>query len=188
MSNNKRNWTVLLVGGASGTGKSTLAYWLAHFYGVNVLEIDDIVEAVKALTTEELLPTIHSDNFWDAGVDGNVRWLIDVSKELLPALKAVIDRHIEDKLPVIIEGDFIHPELVAAFNNPEVKAIFTQEAKEQIVLNYLSREGGDPQHYRADISAGYGKWISDSCARLGIRKIEARPWDTAVDRAIEYLS
>jgi len=187
MSISKRNWTVLLIGGASGTGKSSLAYGLAHFYGVSVLEIDDIMEAVKALTTKELLPAIHSDNFWDAGIDGNVSWLIDVSKELLPALKAVIDRHIEDNLPVIIEGDFIHPELLAVFNDPKVKAIFVQEDKEHIMRNYQSREGGDPQHYRADISTGYGKWISDTCMNLGIGLIEARPWDTAVDRAVEHL-
>jgi len=35
--NNIRNWTVLFIGGASGTGKSTLAYEIAKFYGVNVL-------------------------------------------------------------------------------------------------------------------------------------------------------
>jgi len=187
MSIDKRNWTVLLIGGSSGTGKSSLAYELAKYYGVSVLEIDDITEAVKAVTTEVHLPAIHSDNFGDAGVDGNVSWLIDVSKELLPALKAVVDRHIEDNLPVIIEGDFIHPELMAAFNGPEVKAIIIQESKEQIVQNFLSREGGSPQNYRADISTGYGEWICDTCVKFGIGLIEARPWDTSVDRAVEYL-
>ena len=187
MPDNKRNWTVLLIGGASGTGKSSLAYGLAHFYDVSVLEIDDITQAVKALTTKELLPVIHSDNFWDAGVKGNVSWLINVSMELLPALKAVVNRHIEDRLPVIIEGDFIHPELASAFNDSEVKVIYVQEDKGQIVQNFLLREGGCSQNYRADISAEYGKWIFDSCVKLGIAQIEARPWDTVVDRAVEHL-
>jgi len=31
-----RNWTVLFVGGASGTGKSSIAYKIAKFYGVNI--------------------------------------------------------------------------------------------------------------------------------------------------------
>jgi len=57
----------------------------------------------------------------------------------------------------------------------------------QIAQNYLSREGGDLQQYRADISAGYGKWISDTCAKFGIGLIEARSWDTAVDRTVEHL-
>ena len=37
-----RNWTVLFIGGSSGTGKSSIAYEIARFYGVNVLEVDDI--------------------------------------------------------------------------------------------------------------------------------------------------
>jgi len=184
---NMRNWTVLLIGGASGTGKSSLAYGLANFYSVNVLEMDDITEAVKAMTPKDYLPTIYSEDFFGAGVDGNVKWLIDVSKELFPALKAVIDRHIEDELPVIIDGDFIHPELIMTFKNPNIKTLFVYESKEQIVKNYQLREGGDPQHYRADISSEYGKWIFDTCVRLGIGLIEARPWDTVVDRVVEHL-
>ena len=40
--NKDRNWTVLFIGGASGVGKSSIAYEIARFYGVNVLEADDI--------------------------------------------------------------------------------------------------------------------------------------------------
>jgi len=42
-----RNWTVLFIGGASGMGKSTVAYELSHFYNVNVMEVDDIYEPDK---------------------------------------------------------------------------------------------------------------------------------------------
>jgi len=187
MSKEERSWTVLLIGGASGTGKSCLAYALADYYGVNVLEFDDLTEAVKAMTPKEYLPVIYSEDFFGAGVDGNVKWLTGVSVELFPALKAVIERHIEDKLPVIIEGDFFHPELVAPFINKDIKAIFVQEENEQILKNYLSREGGDLQKYRADISSKYGEWISDTCLNCGITLIEARPWDTSLDRVVYAL-
>lgn len=53
----------------------------------------------------------------DIGVRGNVKWLIDVSKEMIPGLRAVADNHIEADVPVIIEGDFIHPEFAASFKN-----------------------------------------------------------------------
>ena len=187
-----RDWMVLLIGGASGTGKSSFAYELARFYGVNVLEVDDIVQTLEAMTTSDVLPVIHywstGINWREVGIDRNVNWLIDVSKELIPGLKAIVDRHIEDKVPVIIEGDFIHPEFAASFKNPEVKSLFVQEPdKKQILQNYFAREGGDLQHFRADISAAYEDWLSDTCRKLGIRLIEARPWDTALDRAIERL-
>lgn len=190
--NNDRNWTVLFIGGSSGTGKSSIAYEIARFYGVNVLEVDDIHLAVEAVTTKESFPAIHywdtGVNWRDIGVDANVNWLIDVSKELIPVLKELVNRHIEDKLPIIIEGDFINPEFTKSFENPEVKSIFVNETDiNQIVQNYLSREGGDLQHYRAEISIAYVKWIEDTCSQNGIRVIESRPWDTVLTRAIKSL-
>lgn len=190
--NFERNWTVLLIGGASGTGKSSIAYELARYYGVNVIEVDDIHLSVETVTTKESFPAIHywdtGVNWLDIGVDGNVNWLIDVSKEMNPVFKALVNRHLEDKLPIIIEGDFINPEFTLSFNNPEVKSIFINEPDiNQIVQNYLSREGGEIQQYRAEISIAYGKWIADTCKKNNIRLIEARPWDTALTRAIESL-
>lgn len=188
-----RNWTVLFIGGSSGTGKSSIAYEIARFYGVNVLEVDDIHLSVETVTKKESFPAIHYWNTgvnWETvGINGNVNWLIDVSKEMIPVLKALVNRHIEDKLPIIIEGDFIYPEFTTSFDNPEVKSIFIIEPDiNQIIQNYLSREGGDIQQYRADISIAYGKWIADTCKQNNIRVIEARPWDTALRRAIEILS
>ena len=190
--NNDRNWTVLFIGGASGIGKSSIAYEIARFYGVNVLEVDDVHLSVKTVTTKESFPAIH---YWNAGVnwknigvDGNVNWLIDVSKEMIQILKEIVNRHIEDKLPIIIEGDFIYPEFTISFDNPEVKSIFVNESDiNQILQNYLSREGGDLQHYRAEISIAYGKWIADTCNQNGIRAIESRPWATVLKRAIKSL-
>ena len=190
--NHDRNWTVLFIGGASGTGKSSIAYEIARFYGVNVLEADDVYISVETVTTKEFFPAMHywnaGINWKDVGVDGNVNWLIDVSKEMIPILKRLVNRHIEDKLPIIFEGDFIYPEFTKSFENPEVKSIFVNETDiNQILQNYLSREGGDLQHYRAEISIAYGKWIADACNRNGIRVIEPRPWDTVLARAIKSL-
>jgi 2-phosphoglycerate kinase len=190
--NRDRNWVVLFIGGASGMGKSSVAYELARFYNVNVMEVDDICQAVKAMSTRESLPAIHywsnSINWMDIGISGNVKWLIDVSEEMIPGLKAIVDNHIETNVPVIIEGDFIHPEFVASFENPKVKSIYINEPdKNQILQNYLAREGGELQHFRADISAEYGDWLVETSGKLGIRVIESRPWDTAVDRIIESI-
>jgi 2-phosphoglycerate kinase len=55
-------WTVALICGASGVGKTTVAVELAARYGVPRAEADDMVTAVKALTTAEQEPTLH---YWD---------------------------------------------------------------------------------------------------------------------------
>ena len=189
----ERNWTVLLVGGPSGTGKSTISYRIAEYYGVNVLEIDDVHIAVKMSSTEKDYPAVH---YWDTGVDWmdigvleNVNWLTNVSKEMMPVLKEIVDRHMEDELPIIIEGDFIHPELATLFESDKVKSIFVCEQDiNQIMDNYLKREGGEPQNYRAQISIEYGKQIKEYCDNIGVKVIDARPFDTALERVLEYIS
>lgn len=153
---------------------------------------DDVHLTVERITTKESFPAIHywnTDVNWEnTGVNDNVNWLIDVSKEMIPVLKALVNRHLVDNLPIIIEGDFIYPEFTISFDNLEVKSIFINEPDiNQIMQNYLIREGGDLQQYRAEISIAYGKWIADTCKQNNIRVIEARPWDTALTRAIESL-
>lgn len=187
-----RNWTVLFIGGPSGTGKSSIAYEIARYYGINVLEVDDVYLTIETVTTKDFFPAIH---YWNTGIDwknigidDNVKWLIDVSKEMVPVLRALVDRHLEDKLPVIIEGDFIYPEFIASFDNPEVRSVFIIESDvNQVMQNYLSRESGDLQEHRAEISIAYGEWLVDTCKKYRISLIEARPWSTALTRVVESL-
>lgn len=188
-----RNWTVLLIGGPSGSGKSSVAYALAQHFGISVLEIDDIEQAVKAMTAKEDLPALHyyertGINWMDVDVAGNVDWLIRVSQELTPALRAVIENHVDADVPVIIEGDFLHPDFAASFGPPAVRSFFVHEADpKQITRNYLAREGGKAQSFRAEISTAYDGWISGRCQALGIPLLASRPWETVIDRALALL-
>jgi len=191
--NNDRDWLVLFIGGASGIGKSSLAYELARFYGVNVLEVDDVFISVKTVTDKEKFHAIHYTNCGVedkySGVEGTVNWLIDVSKEISPVLKELANRHIEDQLPIIIEGDFIYPEFALSFNHPQVKSIFVHESDQnQIMQNYLAREGGELQRDRAEVSVAYSHWIAKTCKDNGIKALESRPWNTSLSRALKCLS
>ena len=190
--NKNRNWTVLLIGGASGTGKSSIAYELGRFYNVNVMEVDDVCQAIKVMTTIEAFPAIHyfstGINWKDIGVGGNLKWLIDVSQEIAPGLRAIVENHIEAGVPIIIEGDFIHPDFMVSFEDEMIKKVYINEPdKEQILQNYLAREGGELQNFRADVSAAYGEWLKSNCIKLDIKAIEPRPWETLLDRIIEAL-
>lgn len=100
-----------------------------------------------------------------------------------------MDYHGNECKNIKVTRNLFYPEFTVSFDNPEVKSIFVIEPDiNQITQNYLSREGGDLQQYRAEISIAYGKWIADTCKENNIRVIEARPWSTALRRAIESLS
>ena len=189
----KRDWCVLLIAGASGSGKTCISYPMAKIYGINLVEVDDFQVFLFSMSKLEEQPEIH---YWDThpnwqkeGTMATVKQLIDVGKAFLPGLEAVIKNHIDSNIPVIIEGDFILPELCTLFDGSQVKSIIVHESsREQILNNYLAREPEcGLQHHRADVSYSYGNWLAAEGEKYGIPVIESRPWDTVIDRIIKLL-
>lgn len=189
----KRDWCVLLIGGASGSGKTCVSYPLAKLLAINLIEVDDFQVFLSSMSTPQQQPEIH---YWDThpdwqqeGAEATVGQLIDVGRAFIPGLKAVVENHIESNMPVVIEGDFILPELCSLLDKQKVKAIFIHEpSKEQILNNYLSREPGlGVQEYRTEVSYRYGNWLATECERYGIPIVESRPWDTVMDRIVKIL-
>jgi 2-phosphoglycerate kinase len=187
----KRNWDILLIGGASGSGKTCVSHPLARHYGIDLVRVDDFQVLLDVMTTPETHPAIHywrtHPNWWEEAIDATVGQLVDVGQVLIPGLTAVINDHLGENLPMILEGDFILPELSASFKNERVKSIFISEpSKEQILQNFLAREGEIQQH-RADVSYSYGNWLSESCSKHNIPVIESRPWSNFMERVIDAL-
>lgn len=194
-----RPWDVLLIGGASGVGKSSLAYPLARRHGVPVLEVDDIVCALKAVTTPDQQPELF---YWDTHPDALrlppeeiVRQGLALSVALQPALEAVIGNHLETDMPVVIEGDFLLPALAVRDDFAgvpaagRVAALFVVESDTAaIVANYRAREPreGD-QLPRAQVSRAWIDWLRPEAARLGVPVIEARPCPDGIRRAESAL-
>ena len=192
MQNLNRKWDILCIGGASGTGKTSVGKLLSRYYGVDLVRVDDFQVLLEAVTTPKHLPPVHYWNThpdWESeGVDATVSQLIDVGRLLTPGLIAVIHDHIGENIPMILEGDFILPELYTFDPGQNIRAVFLFEPfLEQIVQNFYQREGS-LQQYRAEVSHAYGKWLADGCAAHGIAVIESRPWDTLLKRVIEFLT
>jgi 2-phosphoglycerate kinase len=196
----KRSWQVLLLGGASGVGKSHLSYPLARYYDVNLTEIDDFQVVLETVTTPEQQPLLH---FWRTNWEVFTSWtdeqrlehFINVCREVFqPALEAVIANHLETNRPVILEGDFLLPEFATRTtfaneaNRGRVKALFVYEANEaQIAANYLAREGQE-QSFRAHSSWMFNQWLRSECERFKVATLSARPWNTVLGRAAKILA
>ncbi|HEY7176827.1 MAG TPA: AAA family ATPase, partial [Micromonosporaceae bacterium] len=193
------SWDVLLVGGASGAGKSSVAYPLARRHGVPVLEIDDIVCALEAMTTPEQQPELF---YWQthpealhAPPEEIMRRGLALTAALEPALAAVVGNHLETDMPVVIEGDFLRPSftiLDAYAGQPaaRVRALFVLEPDaDQIVANYAAREAdAGEQHGRAAVSVAWSRWLASEADRCGVPTVHARPWHDVVDRAAAALT
>ncbi|MCA0454426.1 MAG: hypothetical protein LCI00_10665 [Chloroflexi bacterium] len=191
-----RTWDVLLIGGASGTGKTSISYRIAKHFGLNLIEVDDFQVLLRRMTTPAQQPILHH---WDTHPDPFSMSAEEMTANLIATggvmhsgLEAVIANHLEENIPVVMEGDFILPALAVQptfgeeANNGRVKGIFLIESDErQLVANYLAREPEyGEQTKRARSSWLFGQWLTAECARLGVPTLEARPWADGVERVI----
>ncbi|WP_433273638.1 hypothetical protein ACQPZF_19595 [Actinosynnema sp. CS-041913] len=181
------NWRVLLLGGASGSGKSALSYPVARARGAALVEVDDLVVALQSLTTADRQPALH---YWlghsdrsmspDQVLDAQVA----LARALAPALEAVIANHLDTDLPLVLEGDYLLPEFCAKWTGGDVRSVFVHEPDpEQLQRNYAQREPeAGAQRKRALDSAHYGDWLAAEAVRHDLPVITARPWSDALDR------
>jgi 2-phosphoglycerate kinase len=167
----QRPWAVFLLGGASGVGKTSLSYRLAYHLRVGLTEVDVFQVVLETMTTPEQQPVLH---FWRThpaphtlAAEEIARQGMEVGRVMMPGLVAVVLNHYESNAPVVLEGDFIIPALIAQpeiaplYEAGRVRAAFVHEPDEaQLLANYLQREPeAGPQHLRAQVSWYQSEWL-----------------------------
>lgn len=186
-----RSWQVLLLGGASGTGKTSISYRLAHHFGVGITEVDDFQIVLERMTTPMEQPILH--RCWGPEAarlspEQIVELQIAVVETPTPALEAVVDNHIKTNTPIILEGDYILPSLAsrcpATADRGGVRAVFLHEPDEtQLQRNFSYRDvDGEEQRHRARVSWLFSQWLKAEAQRRSLPVVEARPWATVFDR------
>lgn len=195
----ERTWQVLLIGGASGVGKTSVSYRLAQHYGVGLTEVDDFQIVLERMTSPRQYPVLH---YWRTHPREarrmteaeQLNYMLRYSEVMSKALEPVIGNHIESRAPVVLEGDFILPSLAVRAQygdlhaSGQVHAVFVYEPDErQIFENHLGREG-EQQPRRARMSFLYSEWLREEAGRLGLPTVSARPWDTVLERMIAAVA
>ena len=179
---------VLLIGGASGIGKTALAVSAGRCLGVPWLGVDDLRLALArsgvAVPDADAAPTFDAPG-----------GLLDLAELMTPAIEAVVENHVDQRMPVVIEGDAIlpslleRPEVRARADTGAVRAVFLYEPDEGVLrANMRARgRGFDSREGHARKNWSYGEWIRREAERRGLPTVPARPWETLVDRAIAEI-
>jgi 2-phosphoglycerate kinase len=110
---------VILIGGAVGVGKSTIATHLAHRLGiVRVVQTDgSIREVMRAMLSEELMPALHVSSFeTDRAVreptrrsDALVAGFREQTQAVSVGIEAMITRSVTEGTSIVIEGVHVVP-------------------------------------------------------------------------------
>jgi 2-phosphoglycerate kinase len=116
---------LLMICGAVGTGKSTIATEVAHLLDVVRIQSTDMLrEVMRMMIQPRLLPVLHASSFnaWkelpvqDSKYRSKEQLIADGYRsqvELLAvACEAILQRAVEESVPVILEGVHVHPDLL----------------------------------------------------------------------------
>jgi len=110
---------VILLGGATGVGKSTIATMLASRLGITrVIPTDAIREVMRSLFTEHIFPTLHTSSFDAArlvrhplprSADPVIVGFRDQASAVAVGIEALVQRAVDEGTDLIIEGAHVVP-------------------------------------------------------------------------------
>ena len=163
---------VILIGGAPGAGKSTLARELARRLHITPISIDDLLLATQGVTTPDSHPGLHvmrtGDHFTYFTSTPAERLIADASEQheaTWPAIERVIRAHASWRDPIVIEGWALQPNRVIQLGLDNVSSfwLFVEpsvlEERERRNIEFV-QGSADPERMLANFLARSG-WYND---------------------------
>ena len=166
---------ILLIGGATGTGKSSLATELAYRLGITrVTSTDFVRQTMRAFFAPEFMPSIHYSSFAaDAALrapeeagDPVVAGFLDQTRNVLVGVGASIERALEEGWSMVLEGVHLVPGMLP---QPTGEALLVQ-----CVLAIEDEQEHAAHFYIRDTSSDGLRPHTKYLERLGdIRRVQA---------------
>jgi 2-phosphoglycerate kinase len=197
---------IVLVGGATGTGKSTVATEVAHRLGITRVTSTDVVrQTMRAFFSREFMPSIHYSSF-DAGAavrvpedetaDPTLLGFLEQTRNVLVGVKAVIGRAIEEGYSLVLEGVHLVPGSISTTIRGAVlcHCLLAIEDDEEHANHFWTRdaasEGLRPfEKYLAALPEirRIQDYLVARAGKAGVPVIDNPSVDTAVDGVIELV-
>lgn len=198
---------VVLMGGTTGVGKSTIATMLANRLSiVRIVSTDAIREVMRAFFSHELMPTIHTSSF-DAEsalihplpphVDPVVAGFREQSLSVLVGVRAIIKRALNEGTHIIIEGAHIVPGFITAEQFPDafivplvVKVTDEKLHRSHFYIREVETQGTRPfQRYvkHFDNIRKIQDYIVHMAEVTGVKAVECVDLDSTVSEVVDYI-
>jgi 2-phosphoglycerate kinase len=192
---------ILLVGGATGTGKSTVATEAAYRLGITrVTSTDFVRQTMRAFFAKEFMPSIHYSSFEVGGRDADeanplLNGFLEQTRNVLVGVRAAIDRAMEEGWSLVLEGVHLVPGMFPTSIEGAlvVQCVLAIEDEQEHASHFSTR--GDPEGTRAP--AKYLQHLGDirtiqahiveRARKHGVRVIENEGMQQAVTAVIELV-
>jgi 2-phosphoglycerate kinase len=192
---------VILIGGATGTGKSTVATEIAYRLGITrVTSTDFIRQTMRAFFSHEFMPAIHYSSF-EAGLavpdaeDPLVAGFLEQSRNVLVGARASLERALVEGWSMVLEGVHLVPGLLpTALETALVSGCVLQISDETAhAQHFFSRESGGADRPMAkyldrfDEIRRLQRYIVGRAEREGVAVIENENADRATATVAELV-
>jgi 2-phosphoglycerate kinase len=181
---------VVLIGGTTGVGKSTLATMLAARLGITrVIATDVIRQVLRAFFTHEAMPSVHFSAFEAGGLEG----YRDQAERVATGIAAIVERAANEGNPVLVEGVHVVPgALDPALRNRCVlaEAIVVVGDEELHRGHFSHRPGTRPaERYLAAFEEirALQDHLADGARVAGVEVIDNENIDAALGRLMELV-
>jgi 2-phosphoglycerate kinase len=196
---------ILLIGGATGTGKSTVATEAAYRLGITrVTSTDFVRQTMRAFFSHEFMPSIHYSSF-EAGNalrspeeadDPMLAGFLDQTRNVLVGVGASIERALEERWSMVLEGVHLVPGMLPlmvtdALVVPCVLAISDSESHAaHFWIRDATSEGVRPVGRYLDRLSDIRRlqdYIIERAGRAGVPVIENADVEDAIGAVIELV-
>ena len=195
---------ILLVGGATGTGKSTVATESAHRLGITrVTSTDFVRQTMRAFFSAEFMPSIHYSSFEagaglrqpDQAEDPVIAGFLEQTRNVLVGVRASIDRALEEGWSMVLEGVHLVPGMLPEIDGALVaQCVLEVEDPKQHSSHFLVRDAGSngvrPHDKYVDRLADIRRIQASIVARAerhDVPVVETANLDLAIGRVIDLV-
>jgi len=196
------DWDILLIGGHSTSGKSTVAQHLGRRFGIPVTQVDDLRMLLQRATKPGQIEGLHhfqqpEDRLFLRSPESLVEDHVRIATIMSHALEVVIAHHVFVKQPIIIEGDGILPSLAKTevidglAVAGRIHSVFVigktyQTFEDACRMRWPGEPGPHTKNWR-QLAWRYGQWMREECQRQGVAVIDSSPWETLEQRVLAAL-
>jgi 2-phosphoglycerate kinase len=193
---------VVLVGGATGTGKSTVAVEVAHRLGITRVTSTDVVrQTMRAFFSREFMPSIHFSSFeaapavaeQDFEPDAVIRGFLEQTRNVLVGVKAVLGRALEEGYSVALEGVHVVPGLMEPVEGAVCcQVMLAIEDEDEHAAHFWTRDAEGFRPFEKYLRAlpeirRVQDYLVERATRCGVPVIDNANVDTTIDRVVELV-